>query len=158
MGNASRIPAAWSLSVVPKTGATVSIRAHRHGGIPIDVPPQVHQLIAHVHREYGCHLEYLWQRSPNNGIWRRGDNQKWFACLLLVPCSKIIPGPDDALINVLNLRCAPDVLDFIIDGRNIFPGWHMNKRHWISIILDGRMKNDDIYKLLKASHDIAAKK
>ena len=120
--------------------------------------PQARGLIRYIDVQYGRDLEFLWSSTPENAIWRRGDNGKWFGALLTVKKNKIIPGADDTMIEILDIRCAPEMLDFIIDKKTIFPGWHMNKRHWITIPLDGRMTMDNIYALVDASYQIAAKR
>lgn len=119
--------------------------------------PQARELIKYVATQYGRELEFLWPRTPENAIWRRGDNDKWFGILLTVKKSKIEPG-DDTPVEILDIRCTPDMLDFVVDGKNIFPGWHMNKRNWITIILDGRMPMPQIESLLDNSYEIALKK
>ena len=116
---------------------------------------QAQELIAYVANQYGRDLEFLWERFSDNAIWRRGDNGKWFGALLTVKRNKIIPGDDDSLVEILDVRCAPDVIDFVVDKKKIFPGWHMNKRHWITIVLDGRMDMPQIYSLLDNSYELA---
>ena len=116
---------------------------------------QAQELITYVANQYGRDLEFLWERFSDNAIWRREDNGKWFGALLTVKRNKIIPGDDDSLIEILDVRCAPDVIDFIVDKKKIFPGWHMNKRHWITIVLDGRMDMPQIYSLLDNSYELA---
>lgn len=116
---------------------------------------QARDLIKYVATQYGRDLEFLWPRTPDNAIWRRGDNQKWFGIILTVKKSKIEPG-DDTPVEILDIRCAPDMLDFVVDNKKIFPGWHMNKRHWITVVLDGRMPTAQIESLLDISYTIAA--
>lgn len=119
---------------------------------------QAHELIDYVRNQYGRELEFLWHRDPNNAIWRRGDNGKWFGGIFTVKRNKIVAGSDDAMTEILNIMCAPDVIDFIVDKQKIFPGWHMNKRHWITIVLDGRMDTRQIYSLLDNSYQLAHRK
>ena len=40
----------------------------------------------------------------------------------------------------------------------VVPGYHMNKQHWISIILDGSMEREDILQLIQDSFDLTAPK
>lgn len=115
-------------------------------------------LIEYVGVQYGRDLEFLWPRSPGNAIWRRGDNQKWFGILMTVPRNKVDPAAGNDMIEILDLRCVPDMIDFVVDKKMIFPGWHMNKRHWITIVLDGRMDLAQIQKLLDVSFELAARK
>ena len=119
--------------------------------------PQAREIADYIDSQYGRMPEYLWQRSPSDAVFRRGDNQKWFAGIFHVRRNKIDSGAGDDVIEILDIRCAPDVIDFIVDKKQIFPGWHMNKRHWITIILDGRMDTRQIEKLLDASVELAVK-
>lgn len=38
----------------------------------------------------------------------------------------------------------------------VVPGYHMNKRHWISVILDGSMEQEDIRRLIRDSFQLTA--
>lgn len=38
----------------------------------------------------------------------------------------------------------------------VVPAYHMNKRHWLSIILDGTMEEGDILRLIQDSYDLTA--
>lgn len=118
---------------------------------------QSRELARYIDSQYGRPPEHLWARSPEDAVFRRGDNQKWFAGIFHVRRNKIEPDAGDDVIEILDIRCAPDMIDFIVDKKNIFPGWHMNKRHWITIVLDGRMDIAQIYSLLDASYELAIK-
>ena len=45
----------------------------------------------------------------------------------------------------------------LVDNKSIFPAWHMNKKHWITIILDGSMPLDEIFKFIDRSYELAKK-
>lgn len=55
----------------------------------------------------------------------------------------------------VNVKCEPQWRDF---WRNAFsavvPGFHMNKEHWNSIILDGTVPENDIKRMIAESYDI----
>ena len=36
----------------------------------------------------------------------------------------------------------------------VLPGYHMNKRHWISVILDGSMDDNEILPLIEDSYEL----
>ena len=37
---------------------------------------------------------------------------------------------------------------------NIFPGYHMNKKNWITIILDDSLKDEEVFELIKESYEL----
>ena len=60
----------------------------------------------------------------------------------------------DGFIN-LNLKTSPDARDF---WRRIYksvtPGFHQNKEHWNTVILDGSIPDDDIKTMIRESYDL----
>lgn len=60
----------------------------------------------------------------------------------------------DGYIN-LNVKTDPEWRDF---WRNtyeaVIPGWHQNKEHWNTIILDGTIPDNDIMRMIAESYDI----
>lgn len=57
----------------------------------------------------------------------------------------------------LNVKVSPEWRDF---WRNAFdaviPGWHQNKEHWNTIILDGSIPDEDIRRMISESYDLIA--
>ncbi len=41
--------------------------------------------------------------------------------------------------------------------KSIIPGYHMNKEHWNTIILDGNLPDELIYKLIDDSYNLVVK-
>ena len=107
-------------------------------------------------RTYGDELEFLWEKFSGNAVWRRKDNKKWYAAVLSVSKRKL--GFDsDEIAEVIDLRIQPEKLEDLIDNKNYFPAYHMNKKHWFTIILDGSVPSDVIFDYLKDSYDLAKK-
>jgi len=58
----------------------------------------------------------------------------------------------------INLKCDPDDAPFLrTQFKEIKPGYHMNKNHWNTIILDGGFKESFIYKLMEDSYSLVVK-
>jgi predicted DNA-binding protein (MmcQ/YjbR family) len=55
----------------------------------------------------------------------------------------------------LTLKCDPDYAAFLIQRFDeIIPGYHMAKRHWVTITLDPTMPEDLIEELISNSYDL----
>lgn len=113
-------------------------------------------LIDHVKKTYGNDLEFLWKKFPHNAIWRRSDTNKWYGALLSVSKQKLNLDSNE-IVTVLDIRAEPEKIQLLIDGKNYFPGYHMNKKNWFTIILDGSIDNHKIVDLLQQSYDLATK-
>ncbi|WP_318766771.1 MmcQ/YjbR family DNA-binding protein [Lactiplantibacillus carotarum] len=115
---------------------------------------QAQALIKHVTTTYADELELLWQRFPQNAVWRRADTHKWYAALLTVTGDKL-GLPDATPVTVLDLRAKPADLEKLVNHRQYFPGYHMNKQHWFTIVLDGRVPVEEVYHRLATSYQLA---
>ena len=59
----------------------------------------------------------------------------------------------DGLIN-LNVKVNPEWRDFFRNAyASVIPGWHQNKEHWNTIILDGTIPTEDIKRMIAESYD-----
>ncbi len=117
---------------------------------------QTNELISYIREKYNDELEFLWEKFPDNAIVRRKDNSKWYGAFLTVQKQKLGFKGNNSTVEVLDIR-AEDV-DKIVDNKRIFPGYHMNKKHWITIILDGSVSLDVIKEKIDESYVLAKKK
>ncbi|MBR1777224.1 MAG: MmcQ/YjbR family DNA-binding protein [Alphaproteobacteria bacterium] len=117
---------------------------------------QAKQIISYIEKTYHDKPEFLWQKFPENAIFRRSDNQKWYAALLTAAANKIgLAG--NQKVEILDLRCSPDLIPTIVDGKAFFPGYHMNKKHWITLCLNGIVPTQEIYQKIDESYQLAKK-
>ena len=115
------------------------------------------ELIVRVREKYGDEPEYLWEKFPDNAIWRRKDNQKWYGAALTVARKKLgLAGEGN--VEILDVRADPAEVALLVDNVKIFGGWHMNKKHWISLPLDGSMEIEEIENFLEESWHIAGER
>lgn len=111
-------------------------------------------LIIYVREKYGDELEFLWEKFPKDAIWRRKDTKKWYAVLMEISERKL--GLDsDNLVEVIDLRGRE--LENFLDGEKFFAGYHMNKKSWFTIRLDGSVAFDEICMRLDESYRLATK-
>jgi len=110
----------------------------------------------YIKKKYGTSPEYLWKRYPDYAVFRHEDNNKWFALVAGVPGSKLGLSGDDP-IDMINLKI-DDLFfrDMLIREEGIFPGYHMNKLHWISVLLDGTVSEQRVYELIETSFLVTA--
>ena len=118
-----------------------------HGG-------QTLAVIRYVRERYGDELEFLWDRFPDNAVWRRKDNRKWYGIVLTLPKSKL-GLPSGEVAEIIDLRLSPDRMADTVDRERFFPGWHMNKKTWYTMLLDGSVPTDEICRRIDESHRLA---
>lgn len=114
------------------------------------------RVISYIRTTYGDELEFLWRKSPESAIIRRRDKGTWYAVFLVIPRSRL-DGASVEKIEVLNLRVNPAELESCVDNVSRFPGYHMNKKNWASLCLDGSVPFDELVERLEASYRLALK-
>src|SRR6056297_3210657 len=62
----------------------------------------------------------------------------------------------DAIPLSVNLKCDPEKAISLREEyeNNILPGYHMNKQHWNTVVLDGHLKPDFIFQLVDDSYNL----
>lgn len=113
-------------------------------------------IIEYVQGKYGDEMEFLWEKFPDNAVWRRKDNQKWYGAVLTVSKSKL-GLPSKEIAEIIDLRLAPDQIALTIDNKKYFPGWHMNKKHWYTMLLDYSVPTEEICQRIDISYSLATK-
>ena len=105
----------------------------------------------YIRKKYKILPEYPWRRYDSNAVFRHDDNKKWFALVMGLQADKI-GGRQDAWIDVVNLKIDDMFFrDMILQEEGILPAYHMNKMHWITVLLDGTVPEERVYELIDMS-------
>ncbi len=113
-------------------------------------------IIQYIKNKYGSVAEYLWEKFPNNAVFREEKTGKWYAALLTVEKRKI--GIDeDGTTEIIDLKETPDKVGALVDGKTYLAGYHMNKKHWYTIVLDGSVPIEEIYSRIDKSYNTLKK-
>lgn len=102
-------------------------------------------------KKYKVLPEYPWQNDHNSAVFRHSDNRKWFALVMEVQRDRLgLTGSD--LVDVVNLKI-DDIFfrDMIIREDGILPAYHMNKVHWVTVLLDGTVPEQKVFDLIEMS-------
>lgn len=61
---------------------------------------------------------------------------------------------DDASLRI-SLKCEPSLAEQLREAHAaVIPGYHLNKRHWNTVILDGSLGDDTIGEMIEDSYDL----
>ena len=109
---------------------------------------QTKDLINYIKKTYKDIPDNPWE--DENMVIRHANNKKWYGLIMTIDKSKVTDGT--GLIEVLNVKINNP--ESIIDNNKIFPAYHMTKKSWITIILDGSLSNDEVFSLIDISYDL----
>ncbi len=113
---------------------------------------QTKEIINYINQKYNDKLEFLW--DDENAICRNKINQKWYIVFMKISKEKLTLDSKE-IVDIIDLRYQKDEAQNVIDNQKIFPGYHMNKKSWITIKLDNTMKTNEILKLIDNSYSLS---
>ncbi len=117
-------------------------------------------IFQYIQENYHIIPQYLWEKYPNYAVFKHPHNKKWFGFVADLPKEKLGISPADeqnAMIDILTIKADPAAIPTLLNQEGCFPAYHMNKSHWISLCLDGKVSRDEIYYLLNESYNLTKK-
>ena len=111
------------------------------------------ELEAYLADIYSTNGERLFAKYPSFLVFRHNGNRKWFAVIMDIP-RKNLGLPGEGQTQVVNLKCDTRLIGSFREEPGIFPGWHMNKAHWISVALEACVEDEKIKFLAAMSYEL----
>lgn len=116
------------------------------------------EVLDYVKKKYGTLPERPWARYPENEVLRHAarpgaPKPKWYGIIMPVKRSAFGQKSDE-YVDVLNVKLSEDSIDFLRHVDGYYPAYHMNKQHWISILLDGTVPMENIKMQLGESFEL----
>lgn len=113
-------------------------------------------IIEYARQKYGSEAEFLWADTPDCAVLRRNDTGKWYAAIMVIPYRKLGVEREGA-VEIIDMKMDTAELEKAVDGKTYFLGWHMNKKHWVTMLLDGSAPYSELVCRLDASYALAVK-
>jgi predicted DNA-binding protein (MmcQ/YjbR family) len=83
---------------------------------------------------FGTVPDYPFDEDFETAVLRHSENRKWYAIVMKVSRRKFGFRSDEAA-DVVNLKLPTEMFGSFGSSDGVFPAYHMNKQHWISVIL-----------------------
>ena len=83
---------------------------------------------------YGTEADYPFEEDFETAVLRHRGSRKWYAIVMRVSRRKF--GFDsDEVTDVVNLKLPTEMFGSFGAADGVYPAYHMNKVHWISVLL-----------------------
>lgn len=104
---------------------------------------------------FGATPDYPWDDSPDAAVFRCPNN-KWFALAMKIKYRQLgLTGDEE--VWVVNLKAKPEDIPNITDKKSVFPAWHMNKKHWITVLLTAATSFENLCALTETSYELVTR-
>jgi predicted DNA-binding protein (MmcQ/YjbR family) len=115
------------------------------------------ELEAYIESTYGITADSPFTGDFVTAVFRHPGNRKWFAIAMRIPKAKLGIA-EHGVIDIVNMKCDPEVLHSFHGQPGIYPAYHMNRNHWLTLALDERVDDDTMAFLLGISYDLTKAK
>ena len=110
-------------------------------------------LFRYARERWGIVPDCPFHDYPEAAVLRHADSGKWFALVMPVKPEKLglpVQGRG-AEADIVNLKCQPPLVTMLLEREGVFPAYHMNRKHWVSIVMDGPFPEPELFELLELS-------
>ena len=111
----------------------------------------------YINENYDALQEYPWEKYPRDTTFKHKDNKKWFALIMEISYEKLNINKEGK-VDIINLKNVPEMIGGLRKDEGILPAYHMNKEHWITVLLDGTVDKEKICDLIDISYDLTSKR
>lgn len=115
---------------------------------------EVHDLkeeyLSWLSSHFSAKPDFPWPDTPDYCVFRC-PNEKWFALVMKIKFRQLgLTGEEE--VWVVNMKAKSETIPELIDRKSIFPAWHMNKKHWITVLLTAATDFEKLCQLTEKSY------
>ena len=111
----------------------------------------VNKLANYINDTYFVEPEMIFDGDFDSVVFRHALTKKWFGLVMKITADKLGLNSKD-FVYVLNVKGDPFLIDSLIDGVHFFKAYHMNKTHWITILLKDGTSEETVKMLIDMSY------
>lgn len=118
---------------------------------------QANRICDLIIKKYNDFPEFMWEKFPNYGVFRNSNTNKWYSIIMNIEKSKLSK-KDKAHVDIINIKLDKSEIAELLQKEGFYSAWHMNKKSWITIILDETHTDDFIFELIDKSYSFSCVK
>lgn len=119
-----------------------------NGGSVMSIKTAVTDYVATLEN---CQVDHPFSKFPEYEVLRHTSNRKWFGLIMSIEKTKLhLPGP--GTVEIIDIKIDPELLSILKNGSGYFFAYHMNKKHWLTVLLDGTVAENQVINLVKDSY------
>ncbi len=112
---------------------------------------QSNRIAAFIKEKYEDDPEFEWEKFPRYATFKNPNSKKWYGIIMNLDKNKL----DKKLhgeVEIMNIKLEPSEIENLLKCNGFYPAYHMNKKSWISIILDNTLSDEKIMPLIDKSY------
>ena len=112
---------------------------------------QSNKIAKMIKEKYGDEPEFEWEKSPGFATFKNKKSKKWYGIIMNIDKSKL----DKKLsgeVEIINVKLEQSEIENLVKQEGFYLAYHMNKKNWITIVLDNTVSNQKVMELIDKSY------
>ncbi len=104
-----------------------------------------------IKEKYGDEPEFEWEKFPGYATFRNKDSKKWYGIIMNIDKSKLEENATGE-VEIIDIKLEQKEIVDLLKQDGFYPAYHMNKKNWITIILNNTISDEKIMSLIEKSY------
>ncbi|HEP1792271.1 TPA: MmcQ/YjbR family DNA-binding protein [Streptococcus suis] len=119
---------------------------------------QSNRLAQLIKEQWGDLPDYPFAKLPTYGAFRHPANSKWYALVSQVPRDKLDGSGAKEEVEIVKLKVDGREIAELLSLSGVYPAYHMSKKTWVSVLLDGTVADEVLFALVERSRFLVGPK
>lgn len=114
---------------------------------------QANRITKKISEKYDISPDFPWEQGQYQGYgaFRHEKSKKWFALIMNIKMAMLLKDKTEETVDVINLKVSSQEMEIMVVKKGIYHGYHMNHKHWVSVVLDETLSDDEVMELVERS-------
>ena len=112
---------------------------------------QANRITKAIKEKYGDEPEFEWEKFPGYATFRNRNSKKWYGIIMNLDKSKLSKSSAGE-VEIVNIKLEPKEIEYLLEQDGFYPAYHMNKKNWITVILNDTISDERIMSLMEKSY------
>ncbi len=112
---------------------------------------QSNRITKMIKEKYGDDPEFEWEKFPGYATFRNKNSKKWYGIIMNIDKRKLDKNATGE-IEIIDLKLDQNEIEHLLKQDGFYPAYHMNKKSWITVILNNTISDDNIMRLIEKSY------
>ena len=112
---------------------------------------QSNRITKAINEKYGDEPEFEWEKFTGYATFRNKDSKKWYGIIMHIDKNKL-DEKSNGEVEIIDIKLDPNEIEHLLKQDGFYPAYHMNKKSWITVILNDTISDEEIMNLIDKSY------
>lgn len=116
------------------------------------ISTQANRIAELIYDKYTDTPQFLWKNFPGYAVFTHKEDQRWYALIMDIDRYKL--GLGKGRTEIIDIKADTETIDRLIKRKGYYEAYYMDKKIWLTAVLDDTLRDKEIMKLVDASFEM----